>query len=144
VSDRVRVFLIGVTPADLASLRARVARVPSLDVAGEALQAQVQSGAVRLPADIEAVLTSPAPAPPRDTRIEVTPDRDPLVEQLTPRERTVLALVADGLGNRDIGRELDISEHTVKFHLASIFGKLGASSRTEAVRRGLRLGLIEI
>ncbi len=40
--------------------------------------------------------------------------------------------------------ELDISEHTVKFHLASIFGKLGASSRTEAVRRGLRLGLIEI
>ena len=62
----------------------------------------------------------------------------------TPRELTVLALVADGLGNREIGQELEISEHTVKFHLASIFGKLGVSSRTEAVRRGLRLGLIEI
>jgi DNA-binding NarL/FixJ family response regulator len=144
VSDRVRVFLIGVTPGDLALLRARVARVASIDVAGEALQAQVQSGAVRLPADIDAVLTSPPAAQPRDTRADARADREPLIEQLTPREQTVLALVADGLGNREIGRELDISEHTVKFHLASIFGKLGASSRTEAVRRGLRLGLIEI
>lgn len=66
------------------------------------------------------------------------------VESLTPRERDVLGLVADGLGNRDVAQALGISEHTVKFHLASIFGKLGASSRTEAVQRGLRLGLIEI
>jgi DNA-binding NarL/FixJ family response regulator len=125
-------------------LRARVSRVPSLDVAGEALQAHVQSGAVRLPADIDAVLTSPPATQPRDARADARAEREPLVEQLTPREQTVLALVADGLGNREIGRELDISEHTVKFHLASIFGKLGASSRTEAVRRGLRLGLIDI
>jgi DNA-binding NarL/FixJ family response regulator len=86
---------------------------------------------------------SVAPTPLRASR-EATPADEPLLEQLTPRERTVLALVADGLPNREIAHELDISEHTVKFHLASVFGKLGASSRTEAVRRGLQLGLIEI
>lgn len=67
-----------------------------------------------------------------------------LIEQLTPREHEVLVLVADGLRNKDIARELGVTEHTVKFHLAAVFGKLGASSRTEAVRRGLQLGLIHI
>ena len=66
------------------------------------------------------------------------------VEALTKREHDVLALVADGLPNRDVAGALAISEHTVKFHLASIFGKLGVSTRTEAVQRGLRLGVIEI
>ncbi len=69
---------------------------------------------------------------------------DPLVELLTARELDVLVLVADGLSNRDIAGRLGISEHTVKFHLASIFGKLGVSTRTEAVQRGLRLGVIDI
>jgi DNA-binding CsgD family transcriptional regulator len=66
------------------------------------------------------------------------------IEALTLREHDVLELVADGLPNREIAQALDISEHTVKFHLAAIFGKLGASTRTEAVHRGLRLGLIEL
>ena len=69
---------------------------------------------------------------------------DEPVEHLTTREHDVLALVADGLSNRDIAGALAISEHTVKFHLASVFGKLGVSTRTEAVQRGLRLGVIEI
>ena len=69
---------------------------------------------------------------------------EPLVEPLTPREHEVLVLVADGLRNREIGSRLGISEHTVKFHLAAIFGKLGASSRTGVVRRALRLGLIDV
>ena len=69
---------------------------------------------------------------------------DELYEALTPREKDVLALLADGHRNRDIAERLGISEHTVKFHLAAIFGKLGASTRTEAVRKGMKLGLIEI
>ena len=67
-----------------------------------------------------------------------------LIEPLTPREQEVLVLLADGLRNREIATRLGISEHTVKFHLAAIFGKLGASSRTEVVRKALRLGLIDV
>jgi DNA-binding CsgD family transcriptional regulator len=67
-----------------------------------------------------------------------------LIEPLTPREHDVLVLVADGLRNREVAERLGITEHTVKFHLAAIFGKLGASSRTEAVRRGFQLGLIQL
>ena len=51
-------------------------------------------------------------------------------------------MVAEGLLNKEIAEGLRISEHTVKFHISSIMGKLGASSRTEAVSRGLRLGVI--
>jgi two-component system, NarL family, response regulator YdfI len=69
---------------------------------------------------------------------------NPAVEPLTPRETEVLALLADGLGNKEIAHRLNISEHTIKFHIRSILGKLGASSRTEAVSRGLRSGLIEL
>jgi DNA-binding NarL/FixJ family response regulator len=63
---------------------------------------------------------------------------------LTPREIEVLQLLATGLGNKAIARQLNISEHTVKFHIRSIFSKLNASSRTEAVTLGMRQGLIFI
>ncbi len=66
------------------------------------------------------------------------------LETLTPREREVLELVGQGLSNKLIARTLSISEHTVKFHISSISTKLGASSRTDAVRRGVRLGLITL
>lgn len=65
-------------------------------------------------------------------------------EELTPREREVLALLAEGLPNKTIARRLGISDHTVKFHVGAVLGKLGASSRTEAVRIGLRRGLIAL
>ena len=71
-------------------------------------------------------------------------EHEPLAEQLTPRESEVLRLLANGLGNKDIAVKLSISEHTIKFHIHSILGKLGAASRTEAVTRGLRSGLIEL
>ena len=69
---------------------------------------------------------------------------EPPVESLTAREREVLVLVADGLHNREIAVRLGVSEHTVKFHLGAVFGKLGASTRTEAVQKGVRLGIVEM
>lgn len=66
------------------------------------------------------------------------------IEHLTTREREVLRLMSEGLGNREIALRLGISEHTAKFHASSILGKLGASSRTEAVSQGIRRGLISL
>ena len=67
-----------------------------------------------------------------------------LDEPLTTRELEVLELLSQGLPNKQIARRLQISEHTVKFHVSSIYAKLGASSRTEAVGRGARAGLITL
>ena len=67
-----------------------------------------------------------------------------LSEGLTGRETEVLRLLAEGLVNREIANRLEISEHTIKFHIRSILGKLGASTRTEAVTRGIRAGLIDL
>jgi DNA-binding NarL/FixJ family response regulator len=68
---------------------------------------------------------------------------DLAVEQsLSPRETEVLRLLADGLGNKGIGRRLGISEHTVKAHVSAILAKLGAASRAEAVAAGARLGVL--
>lgn len=65
-----------------------------------------------------------------------------LAEELTEREQDVLQLLAQGLPNKQIAMQLHISEHTVKFHGSAIYAKLGVTNRTEAVRRGARLGLI--
>jgi DNA-binding NarL/FixJ family response regulator len=81
---------------------------------------------VLLPASAE--LASPGDLPPG--------------EPLTPREIDVLSLLAEGAGNKEIAARLHISEHTVKFHVSSILGKLGAATRTEAVTRGYKEGLI--
>ena len=67
-----------------------------------------------------------------------------LSEELTSRETEVLRLLAEGFGNREIAARLEISEHTIKVHIRSILGKLGASTRTEAVTRGFRAGLIDL
>jgi DNA-binding NarL/FixJ family response regulator len=63
---------------------------------------------------------------------------------LTAREQDVLGLVALGLPNKTIARRLNISEHTVKFHVGAILGKLGAASRTEAVTLAVRSGLLPL
>ena len=66
------------------------------------------------------------------------------VEPLTPRENEVLAFLMEGLPNKMIARKLGISEHTAKFHVTSILAKMGAQSRTEAVIKAARLGLIRM
>jgi NarL family two-component system response regulator YdfI len=70
------------------------------------------------------------------------PLSEPLSEPLSDRELEVLDLLAEGISNKLIANRLSISEHTVKTHVASIFAKLGASSRTEAVSRAIRRGLV--
>jgi len=67
-----------------------------------------------------------------------------VIEPLTAREVQVLELLAEGLPNKSIAARLGISDQTVKFHVASICGKLGAANRTDAVRRAVRRGLISL
>lgn len=69
-------------------------------------------------------------------------ESEPLDEPLTARETEVLQLLAQGLANKQIAAALQISEHTVKFHVSSIYAKLGVTNRTEAVSLGVRRGLV--
>jgi two-component system nitrate/nitrite response regulator NarL len=86
-------------------------------------------------------LTVRTPAPPERTGFAPTEQPRPL---LTPRELEILARVGEGLSNKSIARRLNISAHTVKYHLEAIFAKLGVRSRAEAVTRGLRHGLLVV
>lgn len=84
-----------------------------------------------------------------DALIQALDDEDPeddlpVREPLTRRELEVLELLAEGLANKAIAGRLEISDQTVKFHIGSIIGKLGAANRTDAVRRGVRRGLIAL
>ena len=71
-------------------------------------------------------------------------EASPPAEALTPRETEVLEMLAEGLSNKMIAYRLNISTHTAKFHVNAILAKLGAGTRTEAVMRGIRAGLIQV
>lgn len=117
-----------------------------VDATASQLQAAVVASAegfVVLPTAYSHQLYAQRPSPPiisSPTAINL----GPLDEGLTVREREVLELVSQGLSNKLIARRLSISEHTVKFHISSITSKLGAASRTDAVSKGVRLGLITL
>jgi DNA-binding NarL/FixJ family response regulator len=119
------------------ALRAGVRGVLPREVTPEQLRAALEAAAAGLvvvhPSEVNDVLPAPATLS--------SPIRE-LAEALTPREREVLQMISAGLGNKEIAGRLSISEHTVKFHVASILGKLGASTRTEAVSIGIRHGLV--
>ena len=110
------------------------------------LRAALESDGVRVAGEAETLDEAVGIEPTIDAVVFERDDDDDSVvaEPLTPREREVLEWLAEGLTNRAIAARLGISDHTVKFHVASIYGKLGVSTRTEAIRRGLRRGLITI
>ncbi len=108
----------------------------SRDLSTDSLFAAIKAAANNLAVLDPVLLNSFAPA--------AIVDEPDLAEDLTGREIEVLALVAEGLSNKAIAQRLSISEHTVKFHLNAVMGKLGVQSRTAAVVRATRLGLIAL
>jgi DNA-binding NarL/FixJ family response regulator len=116
-----------------AGIRAVLPREISTDQLAAALQAAAAGLVVLHPTEIPAAVPSVAPA---------SQPLAELPEPLTRREREVLQMLAAGLANKEIAARLNISDHTAKFHVASILGKLGAATRTEAVALGIRRGLV--
>jgi NarL family two-component system response regulator YdfI len=119
------------------ALRAGVRAVLPREVTPEQLRAALEAAAAGLvvvqPSELDTILPATNGS---STAV------DELPEPLTRREREVLQMLAAGLGNKEIAVRLVISDHTVKFHVASILGKLGVSTRTEAVSAGIRRGLV--
>ena len=108
-----------------------------MDVAGE-FDSLAAARAAEI--DSDAILVPPHDASRSDLGLTL----DLFDEPLTPREVQVLELLAEGLPNKAIAERLRISDQTVKFHVSSISGKLGARNRTDAVRRAVRRGLITL
>jgi len=134
-----RIILVG-PPHARAQLRLELVELhgPAIEVVGEFdTLAKARASAVKA----DAMLLANAMAPPDD---ESSPPDEWIDDELTPREVEVLELLAEGLANKAIGVRLKISDQTVKFHVASIIGKLGASNRTDAVRLAVRRGLISM
>jgi DNA-binding NarL/FixJ family response regulator len=129
----VRVVLIG-SAADRARLRTVLARA-AIDVVGEAPTIAAARAAGYF---ADAFLVAPT------ANVDRRPVVDVEEEPLTRRELEVLELLALGLPNKAIAARLDISDQTVKSHVASICGKLGAANRTDAVRIAVRRGLITL
>lgn len=121
-------------------LGTRAAGVVSLEATPEEITAAIEAVVAGLIVFSPELLNSALPqsSPPRS--VSAASQR----EALTPRETDVLRMLADGLSNKEVALQLRISEHTVKYHLSSIFGKLGVSSRTEAVMVGIQRGVIMI
>jgi two-component system, NarL family, response regulator YdfI len=120
--------LSGVADALRSGVRAVLSRHASASQIVAAIEAAAAGFVVLQPSDLDGLLVNPQPAS--------------LAEPLTPREVEVLGMLAEGQSNKSIAHRLGISEHTVKFHVTSIMGKLNAGSRTEAVTQGIRQGLI--
>ncbi len=122
------------------ALRAGVHAVLPRDATAHEILTAMQaasSGLVVLPALTISALLAAQPVPARTATTSTG-------QTLTAREIEVLRMLAEGLGNKMIARDLGISDHTVKFHVGSILTKLGAASRTEAVTLGARQGLISL
>jgi DNA-binding CsgD family transcriptional regulator len=122
----------------------RRALIQRVQEAGWAVRADVPAEADLTAEDLDGVavlIVDAQDAHGSERRADTQTD---LVDPLTPREQEVLEQMAAGLSNRQIALALDISEHTVKFHVSAILGKLGVSSRAAAIRHGMRQGLVTL
>jgi len=140
VTDQAAVVLLADQPGQpqiAQAFRNGARAVLPREISTQQLQSALQAVAAGLivvhPAEVNTLLPMPTSSA---TEIAL------FAEPLTKREREVLQMLATGLGNKEIAVRLAISDHTAKFHVASILGKLGASTRTEAVAIGIRHGLI--
>jgi DNA-binding NarL/FixJ family response regulator len=137
-----RLLLVG-TPDGRARLRAELDE-SSFTIAGE-FATMAEARGSRIEADAILISTPVGRAfTARPTSGDESPGVDEYEEPLTAREVEVLELLAEGLPNKSIATRLGISDQTVKFHVASICGKLGAANRTQAVRLAVRRGLISL
>jgi DNA-binding NarL/FixJ family response regulator len=136
-----RVLLVG-SPSDRARLRSQLNG--PMEIAGEfATLPAARASEI----DADAIVFAPGNEGREDPRNNVNNDDNdaPVVDEpLTQREIQVLELLAEGLANKAIALRLGISDQTVKFHVSSISGKLGARNRTDTVRRAVRRGLITL
>ena len=103
-----------------------------------------EAGADQIVAALYAASAGLIAVPAESSSLIVPVASESLVENLTPRELETLEMLAEGLSNKQIAVRLCISEHTAKFHVNSILGKLDAATRTEAVMRGIRTGLLKV
>jgi DNA-binding NarL/FixJ family response regulator len=103
-----------------------------------------EAAAEQIVAALHAASAGLIAVPAESSSLIVPAASESLVENLTPREMETLEMLAEGLSNKQIAARLSISEHTAKFHVNSILGKLDAATRTEAVMRGIRTGLLKV
>jgi DNA-binding NarL/FixJ family response regulator len=151
----IRVYIDADSAITRSGLESVLARDPSVQIAHNPAEADVVIG-VRgalsreaTPAQIRAAVHVAAagllvmPAEDGPAFLPHSP-AEQMAEALTAREMDVIEMLAEGLSNKMIAHRLSISDHTAKFHVNSILAKLNAGTRTEAVTRGIRLGLIKL
>jgi DNA-binding NarL/FixJ family response regulator len=140
IDTRAQVIVLADTPR--AEINDLIGAGASAVLPRDAEASVVLAAARAAAAGLVAVLRDAAPALASASSPRTWPAEDDASPHLSPREREVLRLLAGGTGNKGIALRLGISEHTVKFHVASILAKLHAGSRTEAVTEGIRRGLV--
>jgi DNA-binding NarL/FixJ family response regulator len=153
----IRVYIDAGSAITRSGLESLLSEDPAIEVVHDASEADVMMGAQRtisqdvtadqIVAAVHAAAAGLIVMPAEEGMAFQSPMHEPtheIVEPLTPREMDVLEMLAEGLSNKMIAHRLSISDHTAKFHVNSILAKLNAGTRTEAVTRGIRLGLIKI
>lgn len=151
----IRVYIDAGSAITRSGLESLLSEDPAIEIVHDASEADVIVGAQRtisqdvtadqIAAAVHAAAAGLQVVPAEEGAVYLPHEPvEEIVDPLTPREMDVLEMLAEGLSNKMIAHRLSISDHTAKFHVNSILAKLNAGTRTEAVTRGIRLGLIKI